>query len=92
MKSKTTKHAWTFLLLVLCGTAAKAQVSGIVSDAGSKETLPGATVHLKGTQTGTITDSNGYYQIPVSANDTLVVSFIGFQTHRFHYQSYDGRL
>lgn len=45
------------------------------------EALPGVTVLLKGTTTGTATDASGNYVFNVpNANGTLVVSFIGFQT------------
>ena len=56
-------------------------VSGTVSDAGTGETLPGVNVVLKGTSTGTSTDSEGQYELDVpSLQDTLVFSFIGYQT------------
>ncbi|MDX5422442.1 MAG: SusC/RagA family TonB-linked outer membrane protein [Hymenobacteraceae bacterium] len=42
--------------------------------------LPGASVAIKGTTTGTITDMNGNYSLRVrSAEDVLVISFIGFE-------------
>lgn len=41
--------------------------------------LPGATVQLKGTQTGTMTDVNGNFTLKVpSAGGTLVVSYVGY--------------
>ena len=56
------------------------QVTGrVTSDAG--ETLPGVSVVLKGTTTGTTTDVNGRYTLSVpAANSTLVFSYIGFTT------------
>ncbi|MEN8250787.1 MAG: TonB-dependent receptor [Bacteroidota bacterium] len=43
--------------------------------------LPGVTVKIKNTQTGTITGSDGKYTIDVSeANAVLVFSFIGYDT------------
>jgi len=45
------------------------------------EALPGVTVVIKGTSTGTITDNNGNYSFPkVSPNETLVFSFVGLQS------------
>lgn len=43
--------------------------------------IPGATVMVKGTQTGTITDIDGKYaiQLPVGS-ETLVFSFVGLKT------------
>jgi TonB family protein len=42
--------------------------------------LPGVNVIIKGTNEGTVTDAQGYYQIPVKeAQPTLLFSFIGFE-------------
>lgn len=53
-------------------------ISGIVRDE-KKQPLPGATVLVKGTVTGTATDEKGFFglQIPKEAT-TLVVSYIGY--------------
>ncbi|MFH5832175.1 SusC/RagA family TonB-linked outer membrane protein [Halalkalibaculum sp. DA3122] len=56
-------------------------VRGTVTDAGTGETLPGVNVLVKGTTTGTSTDSEGGFELNVpSLQDTLVFSFIGYQT------------
>ena len=57
----------------------KAVIKGVVSDERGN-TLPGATVSVKGTQLGTTTDVNGAFSInmPAGAN-VLVVSFIGMK-------------
>ena len=43
------------------------------------EPLIGATVKLKGTQTGVVTDFDGKFIIDAPANGTLVVSYVGFK-------------
>ena len=54
-------------------------VSGKVTDS-SGSPLPGASVVLKGTTTGVITDSNGKYSISnLSANAILQFSFVGMK-------------
>lgn len=54
-------------------------VSGRVVDS-SGEPLPGVSVVVKGTTTGTITDVNGNYQLAnMSSEGVLVFSFIGFK-------------
>jgi hypothetical protein len=59
---------------------AQRQISGKVT-ADNGEALPGVTVLLKGTTTGSTTDVGGNYSLTVpSDNGTLVVSFIGYQT------------
>jgi TonB-linked SusC/RagA family outer membrane protein len=76
-----------FLLLsFLCVVAAHAwaqerSVSGKVLSAEDNVPIPGVNIVLKGTTSGTVTDSNGAYTISVPADGgTLVFSFIGLQT------------
>ena len=53
-------------------------VTGIISDTNG-EPLPGASIVLKGTTTGTQTDFDGNYTLNgVEEDATLVVSYIGF--------------
>lgn len=70
------------LVLLFCGSvfSQERSVSGVVrSDDG--ETLPGASIVVKGTTTGTISDENGKYTITVPNNDAvLVFSFVGMGT------------
>ncbi|WP_158600396.1 SusC/RagA family TonB-linked outer membrane protein [Fibrisoma montanum] len=57
-------------------------VTGLVTDANN-EPLPGVTVVLKNTSTGTTTESKGRFTLNVpesSANATLVFSYIGYLT------------
>ena len=54
-------------------------ISGTVADA-SGAPVPGAFIVVKGTVTGTITDTEGHFTIPADANATLVISFVGLQT------------
>ncbi len=54
-------------------------VTGKVLDEDG-EPLPGASIVVKGTSTGTTTDFDGNYSINASAGDVLVVSYIGFTT------------
>ncbi|MEM9326976.1 MAG: TonB-dependent receptor [Bacteroidota bacterium] len=54
-------------------------ISGTVTDASGEEPLIGATVQVKGTTLGTITDIEGKYQLSVPDDaQTLVVSFLGY--------------
>ncbi|MFC2101281.1 DUF5686 family protein [Bacteroidota bacterium] len=71
--------------LILCHNYSLAQktiIKGRVVDATTNEPVAFANVYLKGTQTGTITNFEGYYRITTSTpSDTLVVSFIGYETN-----------
>ncbi len=58
---------------------AKAQISGNVYDE-DQNSLPGVTVVLKGTNTGTVTNFDGAFSIQAKDGDVLVFSFMGFQT------------
>ncbi|MBK3517155.1 carboxypeptidase-like regulatory domain-containing protein [Carboxylicivirga marina] len=42
--------------------------------------LPGTSIVIKGTTTGTVADMNGSFEVPASEGDILVVSFVGFNT------------
>jgi len=66
-------------LVFLLGATAQAQtVNGLVtSDDGP---LPGATIVVKGTNNGTTADFDGNFSINATADDILVVSFVGFAT------------
>ncbi len=55
-------------------------VTGTVTDARDGGSLPGVTVLLQGTTTGTVTDINGNYEISAPGDGVLVFSFIGMQT------------
>ncbi len=54
------------------------KVSGQVVDQDG-EALIGATVKIKGAQTGVITDFDGNFSIDAPANATLVVSYVGYK-------------
>ena len=56
-------------------------VKGVVSTT-TGETLPGATVVIKGTTAGTMTGIDGDFSlsVPNPSTDILVVSFLGFET------------
>ena len=58
-------------------------ITGKVTDANGN-LLPGASVVVKGTVQGTVTDINGAYSLQVpNENTTLVFSFVGFTTQEF---------
>jgi len=80
MKTKFSGILTLLLAFVVQLTFAQEKtISGTVSD-DSGLPLPGATVLLKGTSSGTSTDFDGNYAIKVNQGETLVFSFIGYST------------
>lgn len=63
---------------------AQAKVSGTILDAsetGSEIGLPGANIYWLNTATGTITDTEGYFEIPYfEEHNQLIISYIGYRT------------
>jgi TonB-linked SusC/RagA family outer membrane protein len=73
-------------LLAFLGTfvahAQTRQVSGRVLNATDKTPLPGVSVLLKGTTTGSSTNAAGEFElnVPTTSGGTLVFSFVGFES------------
>lgn len=68
--------------LFLPEVIAQVTVRGVVTDTGGNP-LPGASVRLEGSGSGTVTDLDGSFSIQVPDNDAvLIISFIGFESHR----------
>ena len=61
----------------------KKQVTGTVIDAFGP--VAGASVSVKGTSEGTITDMDGNFSIDVTPGSTLSISFIGYVTQEIKY-------
>lgn len=78
------KLTFLFACLFIAGVSmvlAQTSISGKVISAEEGEAIVGATVMVKGTTTGTITNVNGNFTISLpGTNRTLVVSFIGMKT------------
>lgn len=66
-------------LLFSLSLYAQQTIKGVLrSPAG--EPLPGATITVKGTNKSTVTNTNGEFSINASAGNTLVISYVGYQT------------
>ena len=57
--------------------AQEKNINGKVSDENN-EGLPGATIIIKGTTRGTVSDINGSFMLDVNEYDTITVSFSGY--------------
>lgn len=77
-----SKSLTLLLLAVIVSVSAIAQqsikVEGKVTSSDG-EALPGVTVSLKASKTGTVTNDKGLFSIQVPSNGTLVFSYIGFK-------------
>ena len=60
--------------------AQQVNVSGVVTDPTTGESVIGASVMVKGTKLGTVTDFDGKFHIECASGATLVISYIGYET------------
>ena len=76
------KTYWLLLLLCMLATPGWAQtarpVTGLVTSATDQSPLPGVTVLVKGTTTGSTTGSDGRYSVSAAPGAVLVFSYIGY--------------
>ena len=87
MKSKI--FFFVFLFIVVSAAAQNVTVNGTVYE-GADSPLPGVSILIKGTSTGTATDFDGNFvleDVPVSS--VLVFSFIGFQDYEVQIENGD---
>ncbi len=54
-------------------------VIGTVYDAITRDPLAGATIQIKGSTRGVITDADGAYRLEVKPNDVLACTFLGYK-------------
>ncbi len=69
------------VLMLLASSLAYGQtltVKGVVSDAGNGEPVPFASIQVKGTMVGAMTDADGNYSIKVDKDAVLIFSFLGY--------------
>jgi TonB-linked SusC/RagA family outer membrane protein len=69
-----------FLIFLLAHGQGNIKVSGRITGEKDGLPIPGATIILKGTQTGTISDAEGIYTIETPSDGSLVFSTIGYVT------------
>ena len=84
LNQKSMKNFLLVFWLSMVASFAIAQqrtVTGKITAKDDGTALPGVNVIVKGTTTGTVTDSNGQYSLGVPATGAvLVFSFIGLQS------------
>lgn len=81
MRKLTFLLACLFLIGIGLVNAQSRTVSGKVLSAEDGQPIIGASVMVKGTTSGTITDVDGNFSVNVSGNNkTLVISYVGMKT------------
>ena len=83
MKHSSFKSILSLLGILLCfSVIASAQtITGKVVSADDNKALPGVSILIKGTETGTTSDVNGSYKITVPNNNAvLVFSIVGYNS------------
>ncbi|MBX2894081.1 MAG: TonB-dependent receptor [Cyclobacteriaceae bacterium] len=87
--NKFYRKALVPLLILLCGPATlmaqTTSITGTVKDGTSGESLAGVNIVVKGRVIGTISNTDGQYNLKVNQPPpfTLVFSFIGYATQEF---------
>ena len=77
LRTRKIAFSFAFVFVTTLVSAQSMKVQGTVLD---EKNLPviGATVLIKNTDTGTITDVDGKYTINAKVNDVLVISYVGY--------------
>lgn len=87
-----------FLLLAITASSilsgyAHHIIRGTVLNADNSEPLAGASVTVKGTTRGVITNESGYFEIGVEEESVILVfSYIGFEPRELEVHEHDGKL
>ncbi|NJO90666.1 MAG: TonB-dependent receptor plug domain-containing protein, partial [Chloroflexia bacterium] len=92
METKKIQLLIYLILLPLFVFGQGASIKGKITDEQTDEVLVGATVQIKGTTSGTITDFEGEYAlVNLEAGDyTLLLSFVGYSNQEANISLSDG--
>ena len=71
------------MLFISFGAVSQDHVlKGYVYDKNTKEPMPYVNLFLQKMGKGDITDVNGYFELPISEEDVLTLSFMGYRTEK----------
>lgn len=76
---KSVLLCW-LVLFISAQVMAQSTVTGKVTDSKDGTPLPGASITVKGSKTGTKTDAGGNFSISVGNNATLIISIVNYKT------------
>ncbi|NBA87674.1 SusC/RagA family TonB-linked outer membrane protein [Emticicia sp. CRIBPO] len=80
MKQKLQSFYVFLTFCVLSGAAMAQNIKGTISSSKDNATIPGVSVTVKGTFTGTTSDTDGKFSINASPGAVLVFSYLGYKT------------
>jgi len=66
-------------LMLFITTLSFGQTTGKVVESETNEPLPGATIVVKGTSIGSVTDFDGNFSIDAEVGSEIVISFLGYE-------------
>ncbi|MDZ4709380.1 MAG: SusC/RagA family TonB-linked outer membrane protein [Saprospiraceae bacterium] len=69
-----------FVFILTMSAAAQIQIRGVVRSGQDQLALIGANVLVKGSSNGTVTDTDGKFELTVPNGSTFEVSYLGFET------------
>jgi TonB-linked SusC/RagA family outer membrane protein len=80
MKQNLAKTILLFLLFLMpLWLLAQTVINGRITESGTNNPLPGASVTIKGTRTNAQTDADGNFSITINgSNQKLIISYVGF--------------
>lgn len=78
-----------FVFLSAFAFAQQYTITGSVVSCEDQSTLPGVSVIIKGSTTGTITDIDGNFSLNANVSDVLVFSFVGMKSQEIAVNSDD---
>ena len=70
-----------FLLLPAAVQAQEKTITGTIVSDDNKTPLQGVTIRVKGTRRTAQTDANGKFSLKVNPGETLIVTYVGYQTY-----------
>ena len=77
---KNLGHLLVTILFILGFSDAQAQIKGTIIDQETNEPLIGASIVIKGTDNGTITEFDGTFSLDAKQGDVLIISYTGYTT------------
>jgi TonB-dependent starch-binding outer membrane protein SusC len=73
-------HVFCFVSLFVNTNIGQNLIKGKILDAANNEQVIGATVSVKGTDRGTVTDIDGNFELEAATGNILIVSYTGYKS------------